>query len=515
VQYQDAAGNASESYTGTIVVDTTAPTGSITINSGAPYTSSTSVTLELSAQDAGSGVFQMRISNDGTNWSDWEPYATSKAWTLTSGDGTKTVNVQYQDNAGNVSGSYTATIILLQTLTISGAVTSRGNGLANVVMSGLPGNPVTGADGAYSATVDYGFTGTVTPTLAGYSFMPASKAYTSVQSNQTQDYAATLQTLTISGMVTSGGSGLTNVVMSGLPNNPVTDNNGNYSAAVTYDWSGTVTPILAGYTFNLASKTYMNVHSNQTQDYTATDIAAPTGSVVINGGAKYTNTASVALTLSASDAGSGVSQVRFSNDGNSWSGWESYSTSKSWNLIPGEGTRTVYVQYKDNAGNISSSYYDAIILITLNNITDFDGDGKTDVAVYDVANGWWFIHNSNDGSYVFDAIGVGGGSQWKPVPEDYDGDGKADVAVYDAQNGWWLFHYSSGGYFYDHIGAGGTGYGAVPGDYDGDGVTDIAVYDETNGYWYVKYSNGGYGFDSLGGPGREPVNLPYLFGAVF
>jgi glucose/arabinose dehydrogenase len=147
--------------------------------------------------------------------------------------------------------------------------------------------------------------------------------------------------------------------------------------------------------------------------------------------------------------------------------------------------------------------------------SDYDGDGKTDVAVYNVTNGWWYFHYSSDGSYVFDAIGVGGGSQWKPVPGDYDGDGKADVAVYDAQDGWWLFHYSSGGYFSDHIGVGGTGHGAVPGDYDGDGVTDIAVYNQTNGYWYVKYSSGGYGFDSLGGPGKTPVNLPYLFGSVF
>jgi hypothetical protein len=146
---------------------------------------------------------------------------------------------------------------------------------------------------------------------------------------------------------------------------------------------------------------------------------------------------------------------------------------------------------------------------------DYDGDGKTDVAVYDVANGWWYLHYSSDGSYVFDAIGVGGGSQWRPVPGDYDGDRKADVAVYDAQNGWWLFHYTAGGYFYDHIGVGGTGYGGVPGDYDGDGVTDIAVYNQTNGYWYVKYSSGGYGFDSLGGPGSVPVNLPYLLGSAF
>jgi len=136
---------------------------------------------------------------------------------------------------------------------------------------------------------------------------------------------------------------------------------------------------------------------------------------------------------------------------------------------------------------------------------DYDGDGTTDVAVYDVANGWWFFQYSSTGGYGFDAIGVGGGSQWVIVPADYDGDGMADVAVYDTVYGWWLFHYSSGGYFYDHVGQGGTGYTAVPGDYDGDGVTDLAVYNEASGFWYFKYSSGGYGFDSLGGPGKVPV----------
>jgi hypothetical protein len=136
---------------------------------------------------------------------------------------------------------------------------------------------------------------------------------------------------------------------------------------------------------------------------------------------------------------------------------------------------------------------------------DYDGDGKTDIAVYDVANGWWFFLYSSTGGYGFDAIGVGGGSQWVPVPGDYDGDGKADVAVYDAVAGWWLFHYSGGGYFYDHIGQGGTGFTAVPGYYDADGTTDLAVYQQSTGYWFIKYSLGGYEFKSLGGPGYIPV----------
>jgi len=91
-----------------IKLDKTAPTGSINSNS---QTSSSSVTLTLSATDAVSGVWMMHFSNDGATWSDWEQYGTAKSWTLTSGDGQKTVYVQYIDNAGLTSQySYAITL---------------------------------------------------------------------------------------------------------------------------------------------------------------------------------------------------------------------------------------------------------------------------------------------------------------------------------------------------------------------------------------------------------------------
>jgi uncharacterized repeat protein (TIGR03803 family) len=71
---------------------------------------------------------------------------------------------------------------------ISGNVTWNGTGLANVVMNGLPGNPTTDASGFYTATVDYGWSGTVTPTLAGCTFSPASTTYTMVMENLTTNY---------------------------------------------------------------------------------------------------------------------------------------------------------------------------------------------------------------------------------------------------------------------------------------------------------------------------------------
>jgi len=95
-----------------IKLDKTAPSGSLLINYDDAYTTTPNVTLNLWASDATSGVSQLRFSNDGTNWTTWETYATSEAWTLSIGDGAQTVYVQYVDNAGLISQSYQDTIIL-------------------------------------------------------------------------------------------------------------------------------------------------------------------------------------------------------------------------------------------------------------------------------------------------------------------------------------------------------------------------------------------------------------------
>ena len=83
---------------------------------------------------------------------------------------------------------------------------------------------------------------------------------------------------------------------------------------------------------------------------------------------------------------------------------------------------------------------------------DFDGDGKSDQAVY--RDGvWWILR-----SLIAGGIGVnwGGAPQDIPVPGDYDGDGKTDQAVY-RDGVWWILR-SSGG---DGIG---IGWGGAPQD---------------------------------------------------
>jgi hypothetical protein len=111
-QIKDNAGWTSSTYSDTITLDTILPTGSIVINNGDVSTTSTSVSLTLTYLDGGSGVSQVRFSNDGVfDIEVWESALASKSWTLVSGDGTKTVYYQIKDNAGLQSITYTDTII--------------------------------------------------------------------------------------------------------------------------------------------------------------------------------------------------------------------------------------------------------------------------------------------------------------------------------------------------------------------------------------------------------------------
>lgn len=81
-------------------------------------------------------------------------------------------------------------VTLPSTYTIAGSIDSNAppiKDLNGVTLSGLPGSPVTDANGDYSATVTAGWSGTVTPTKTQWTFTP--KTYSNVQADATsEDY---------------------------------------------------------------------------------------------------------------------------------------------------------------------------------------------------------------------------------------------------------------------------------------------------------------------------------------
>ena len=73
-------------------------TGSMSLDGGAAYTTTTAVTIASSVP----GATLMRFRGTGGSWSSSEPYGAAKSWTLPNGDGATTVEAEYRDASGNL-----------------------------------------------------------------------------------------------------------------------------------------------------------------------------------------------------------------------------------------------------------------------------------------------------------------------------------------------------------------------------------------------------------------------------
>jgi hypothetical protein len=279
------------------------PTGSIVINGGDAFTSSTSVTLSLTYTAYGATVSQVRYSNDGIwDTEPWETPAASKAWTLTPGDGAKVVYYQVKDSNGDLSSTYSDSIVL-DTTPPTGTIVINGGA-------------------AYTTSR------TVTLTLS------ASDATSSVYQMH------------------------------------FSENMGAWGSWVAYATTYTYNLIIAGDGNKDVDVQFMDSAGNTSPEWSiydtiVLDTTPPTGSIVINDGASTTTSVSVTLSLTYGDATSGVSQVRYSNDG-IWDTepWETPAATKAWTLTSGDGLKTVWYQVMDNAGLVSTAYSDDITLKT-------------------------------------------------------------------------------------------------------------------------------------------------------
>jgi hypothetical protein len=144
---------------------------------------------------------------------------------------------------------------------------------------------------------------------------------------------------------------------------------------------------------------------------------------------------------------------------------------------------------------------------------DYDGVGFTELGLFFPSTAQWYVYNQVTGVGHF----LNGGRPYGgtdgldvPVPGDYDGVGRTEMAVFRPGTAqWFVFNPVTG---QGHPLNGGNPYGGAngldvpaPGDYDGVGRTEMAVFRPSTAQWFA--------FDPVTGHGH-PLNSGAPFGGT-
>lgn len=112
---------------------------------------------------------------------------------------------------------------------------------------------------------------------------------------------------------------------------------------------------------------------------------------------------------------------------------------------------------------------------------DFDGDGKSDDAVFRSSDSRWY---RRDSSGTQNSSPLWGQANDKPVPADYDGDRKTDMAIYRPSIGQWIvFNSATSTVTFQSWGL--SADIPVPADFDGNGSSNFTVWRPSDGRFYV------------------------------
>ena len=397
-----------------IVRDIVAPTGTIFINGSlASYTNDPAVNLALTCTDLpaneASGCVEQRFSNDNVTWTAWEPFAATRPWTLSAGDGTKTVYVRYKDVAGNESAVISDNIILDTTGPVGTILINNGAEYTTSrdVVLNLDSNDavemrfwdyhvaVWTAWEPYATIKNWTLNGPDSgEKLIRVNFRDA-VGNTSITSDMiVLDTSGPEQ----GGITINDHAEFTNSTAvtlsitcidfdSGCAEMRFSDDNTTWTAweplAASKPW---LLPSLDGIK-TVYAQYIDNVGNISSRIDTITlETVAPEGTVTINNGIEHTNTEAVTLTLNCTDATSGCDQTRISNDNENWSAWEPIAVTKTWMLSNGDGDKTVYIQYMDQAGNVATASDDIVmenfmILATIDTPSTGPVGASSDIAV--------------------------------------------------------------------------------------------------------------------------------------
>jgi hypothetical protein len=370
--------------------DTTAPTGSVSINGGATVTTSQTVALRLTAGDA-VGVTRYRTAEgsdcSSASWTDLASTAsldTTTSLELSSGDGSKTVCAQFGDAAGNVSSTATATVTFdtPPTVTLStpaGEPTSAafrvtatfeksvtGFGLADVTIGNGTASSFSGSGTTYSFDVTPAGQGSVTVDVGASAAVDAAgvgnvaaqqlvRTYDSLRPSVLLGSAASDPTSGAFSVTTTFSEAVSGValadleVTNGTASN-LTGSGTTYSFDVTPSADGTVTVAFGA---GAASDAAGNPNTAATSLTRVVDRAAP--SVVLASTAPDPTDRAFAVTATFSEAVTGLALADLTVGNGTAANLSGSGTTYSFDVTPSaDGTVTVALgagAATDAAGN--------------------------------------------------------------------------------------------------------------------------------------------------------------------
>ncbi len=352
----DNVDNQAEDWSTAFVLryDNAPPTADFNFNGGATQTTQTLVTLHITASDQGSGVREMRLSGDGSNWTTWEVYATRRPWTIPAiSRQWWPVYLQVRDGMELESTVISHTIYLdvnpdqprSENFRLFDHIMSAGAGGHASLPSGCTGHSTVGQvmDSATANSLSYTIVGGYE---AGSQTLPIEEPghdeFTFINGIFASGTGAdTLESDLYQMLGTLGEVG--------LPNNETTLHSPNHQHQPGFlaaaPPSGTPTP-------------------TPTPGPTPTPTPTPAcefPQISINDGALFTNDPDVTLSICAPYA----AEMMLSNDGGfGGAEWEPYAESKAWTLTTyGQYVlpRFVYAAFKDTDGTTHGTYFDDII----------------------------------------------------------------------------------------------------------------------------------------------------------
>jgi len=145
--------------------------------------------------------------------------------------------------------------------------------------------------------------------------------------------------------------------------------------------------------------------------------------------------------------------------------------------------------YQAGPGGVNDAFVCRLTLVSNETpwITDYNGDGTSDIAIFRASSGLWAIREI---TRIY--FGMAGDN---PQPGDYNGNGTTDIGLFRPSSGLWALRGISRIYF------GGSDDDPIPADYDGNGTSVPAIFRPSSGLWAARGVSRAY----FGGSLDEPI----------